>query len=50
MRIKNGFTISTGWNLGKKKRLIHLFEPLTSIPIKKTKNSSKSDIKKKYGK
>jgi len=27
----------------------HLFAPLTSIPIKGTKNNSKRDIMKKYG-
>ena len=27
----------------------HLFAPLTSIPIKGTKNNNKRDIKKKYG-
>jgi len=27
----------------------HLFAPLTSIPIRGTKNNNKRDIKKKYG-
>ena len=30
--IKNGFTNSTGWNLGRKYRSIHLLEPLISTP------------------
>ena len=42
--IKNGFKSSIGWNLGRKKRSIHLFEPFASTPkngtrIKKNKNS-----------
>ena len=36
--IKNGLTNSIGWNLGNKYKSIHLFEPLTSIPIIGTKN------------
>jgi hypothetical protein len=28
----------------------HLFAPLTSVPTKGTKNNSKKDIMKKYGK
>ena len=35
--IKNGFSISIGWNLGKKNKSIHLFDPLTSTPIIGTK-------------
>ena len=35
--IKKGLTNSIGWNLGKKFRSIHLFDPLTSIPINGTK-------------
>ena len=44
--IKNGFKISIGWNLGKKKGSNHLFDPFTSIPMKGTKNKQKKDIKK----
>ena len=43
--IKKGFTTSIGWNLGKKNRSIHLFDPLTSIPIIGTKESEIKDIK-----
>ena len=50
MRMKKGFNISMGWNLGKRGISIHLFAPLISIPIKGTKNNNKRDIKKKYGK
>ena len=32
MIIKNGLSISIGWNLGKKNISNHLLEPLTSIP------------------
>ena len=35
--IRNGLTNSIGWNLGRKYRSIHLFEPLTSTPIIGTK-------------
>ena len=35
--IKKGLIISTGWNLGKKPKSIHLFDPLTSIPMNGTK-------------
>ncbi len=45
--IKNGFKTSIGWNLGKKNMSIHLFEPLTSIPIKGTKNNETREIKKR---
>ena len=44
--IKKGFTNSTGCNLGKKIKSNHLFDPLTSIPIKGTKSSKKKDNKK----
>ena len=37
MIIKNGLSISIGWNLGKKNISIHLLEPLTSTPIIGTK-------------
>ena len=43
--IKNGFKTSIGWNLGKKNKSIHLFEPLTSIPINGTKNNEIREIK-----
>ena len=45
--IKNGFKTSIGWNLGKKNKSIHLFEPLTSIPIIGTKNNEIREIKKR---
>ena len=45
--IKNGFSISIGWNLGKKNKSIHLFEPFTSIPIIGTKNKEIKEIKKR---
>jgi len=31
--ITKGFKSSIGWNLGKKKKSNHLFEPFTSVPI-----------------
>ena len=46
--IIKGLTISTGWNLGKKKRLSHLLDPFTSIPNTGTKNKRNKDIKKRY--
>ena len=45
--IKNGFNISIGWNLGKKNKSIHLFDPLTSTPIIGTRNNEVNEIKKK---
>ena len=45
--IKNGFSISIGWNLGKKNRSIHLFDPLTSTPIIGTRNNEVNEIKKR---
>ena len=45
--IKKGFKTSIGWNLGKKNKSIHLFEPFTSIPIIGTKNKENKDIKKR---
>ena len=45
--IKNGFNISIGWNLGKKNKSIHLFDPLTSTPIIGTKNNEIKEIKKR---
>ena len=45
--IKNGFRTSMGWNLGKKIKSIHLFEPLTSTPMIGTKNNEIKEIKKR---
>ena len=45
--IKKGFTISMGWNLGKKNKSIHLLDPLTSMPIIGTKNKESNEIKKR---
>ena len=45
--IKKGFTISIGWNLGKKNKSIHLLDPLTSMPIIGTKNKESNEIKKR---
>ena len=45
--IKKGFTISIGWNLGKKNKSIHLLDPLTSMPITGTKNKESNEIKKR---
>ena len=45
--IKNGFKTSIGWNLGKKNKSIHLFEPLTSAPMIGTKNNEIKEIKKR---
>ena len=45
--IKNGFNNSTGWNLGKENKSIHLFDPFTSIPIIGTKNKDIKAIKKR---
>ena len=44
--IKKGFKTSTGWNLGKKNKSIHLFEPLTSMPIIGTENKEIKETKK----
>ena len=44
---KNGFKTSMGWNLGKKNKSIHLFEPLTSTPMNGTKNNEIKEIKKR---
>ena len=48
--IKNGFTISIGWNIGRKIKSIHLFDPFISTPINGTKKSKKIEIAKKSGK
>ena len=45
--IKKGFKTSMGWNLGKKNKSIHLFDPFTSTPIIGTKKRNKREIKKK---
>ena len=45
--IKNGFNISIGWNLGKKNKSIHLFDPFTSTPIIGTRNNEVNEIKKR---
>ena len=42
---KNGFKTSIGWNRGKKNKSIHLFEPLTSIPMNGTKSKEINEIK-----
>ena len=47
--IKNGFTSSIGWNLGKKNKSIHLWALFTSTPIKGTKNKDIKENKKKIG-
>ena len=41
--IKNGFNTSMGWNLGKKNKSNHLFDPLTSIPIIGTISNNKKE-------
>ena len=43
--IKNGFKTSIGWNLGKKNKSIHLFEPLTSTPMNCTKINETREMK-----
>ena len=48
--IKNGFTSSIGWNLGKKNKSIHLWALFTSTPIKETKNKDIKENKKKLEK
>ena len=45
--IKKGFRISTGWNLGKKNKSNHLFEPFTSTPRKGTSNKLINAIENK---
>ena len=42
---KKGFKTSIGWNLGKKKKSIHLFDPFTSTPIIGTKTRDNIEIK-----
>ena len=46
MIIKNGLSISIGWNLGKKNISNHLLEPLTSTPKIGTKISVQNIIMK----
>ena len=46
MIIKNGLSISIGWNLGKKNISNHLLEPLTSTPIIGTKIKAQNIMKK----
>ena len=45
--IKKGLIISIGWNLGKKPRSIHLFDPFTSIPMNGTKTKSINEMQNK---
>ena len=45
--IKKGLIISIGWNVGKKPKPIHLFDPFTSIPINGTKNKIINEIANK---
>ena len=47
MIIKKGFNSSIGWNLGKKNKSIHLFDPFTSTPIIGTNNKEIEVIKKR---
>ena len=44
---KKGFKTSIGWNLGKKNKSIHLFDPFTSTPIIGTKKRDNIEIKKR---
>ena len=46
-KTKKGFNNSMGWNLGKKNRSIHLFDPLTSTPTMGTKSKANKVIKKR---
>ena len=39
-----GFNNSIGWNLGKKKKSNHLFDPFTSMPIIGTNNKKTKQI------
>ena len=48
--INRGFTNSTGWNNGKIRKSIHLFEPLISTPKIGTKERIKIEIKNRKGK
>ena len=44
---KKGFISSIGWNLGRKAKSIHRFEPFTSTPKIGTKNKNINEIIKK---
>ena len=48
--MNNGFTSSTGWNIGKIGRSTHLFDPLISTPNIGTKARIKIEIKNRKGK
>ena len=48
--MNNGLTNSTGWNIGKIGRSIHLFDPLISTPNTGTKARIKIEIKNKKNK
>ena len=43
--IVKGLTISIGWNLGKKSKSSHLFDPLTSVPKTGTKSKRNKETK-----
>ena len=45
--IVKGLTSSIGWNLGKKNKSSHLFDPLTSVTIIGTKNKRNKEMKNK---
>ena len=45
--MNNGFTNSTGWNIGRKGKFNHLFDPLISTPNTGTKKRSKTETKNK---
>ena len=45
--IKNGYSISIGWTLGKKNRYIHLFAYLTSETIIGTRSNEVNETKKR---
>ena len=45
--MNNGFTNSTGWNLGRKGKSSHLFDPLISTPNIGINKRSSTEIKNK---
>ncbi len=45
--IKKGLITSIGWNLGKKAKSIHLFDPFTSVPMNGTKTKIINEIQNK---
>ena len=45
--IKKGLIISIGWNLGKRPKSIHRFDPFTSIPMNGTKIKVINEIQNK---